>query len=67
MQVQFQEEVEELDLKLRMKDEELKKSKEDIRQLLKRIAKTKEAKLPYVDDSNLVSVYIVYTNYTTKC
>ena len=56
MQVQFQEEIEELNSKLRVKNEELKKSKEDNRLLSKKIADTKEAKRPDVDGSSTVCI-----------
>jgi len=51
-------EIEELNLQLRLKDEQLKKSKEDNQFLLKRIVESKESKLPVAVDNNTVCIYV---------
>ena len=62
--LQFQTEIEELNFRLKLKDEELKKSKEDNRLLLKkRLAESKESKLPVPDTSNVVCMIISKHEY----
>jgi len=58
MKVQF----EELSSKLKLKDEKLKKLKEDNRLLLKRVADSKESRMPAVEGNNTVCMQLDKNN-----
>jgi len=58
MKVQF----EELNSELKLKDEKLKKFKEDNRLLLKRVAESKESRMPAVDGNNTVCMHVTKNN-----
>ena len=54
IKAQHQNEMDELELKLKLQDEKMKKLKEDNRQVLKQLTKTR---MSVVDGSNTVSFY----------